>query len=123
MLSNTLLKIKKILDDKFDLEEPLKKNILSFLKNYNKGSYIYAGVLKRKFQLSSKIIYTFLEELKKEKILKSYYELYCSKCSKTNGELYETFNQIPETFICENCEVELNGIENAVILYKVIVDD
>ncbi len=123
MLLSTLQKIKKVLDSKFSLDETLKKDILNFFKRYKKGSYIYAGILKRKFQLSSKEVYELLEELENEKILKSYYELYCNKCSKTNGELYETFNQIPKTFICENCEEELIGIENAVILYKVIIDD
>ena len=122
MLSNTLSIIE------MTIQRKMNKNIDSialtnFFKNYRKNMWIYPGVLKRKFSLSIPEIYDFLSELEKQGILQSYYELYCSHCQKPTGDIYKSFNKIPEYFECELCNEKLSGVENAFIIYKVIWDE
>lgn len=108
-LLNELLAMAKYINVYQEIETLLKKRM-----------WIYPAVFIRKYNLSVKQVYNFLEKLVDLNILKSYYELYCSNCHKSTGEVYEVFNQIPDTFECVNCDCELNGIENAIIIYKVV---
>ena len=121
MLSNTLAIIKET------AQHQLNKNLnitdfLKFFKNYRINTWVYPGVLNRKFSLSFIEIYNFLNELEKQGILQSHYELYCSNCQKTMG-IVHLFNELPESFECELCHNELDTLENTFIIYKVIRDD
>lgn len=119
MLQNTLMKINTLLkESKFSQYQI--DGLLETFSHYKKGMWIYPAVFIRKYNLSVKQVYNFLEKLVDLNILKSYYELYCSNCHKSTGEVYEVFNQIPDTFECVNCDCELNGIENAIIIYRVV---
>lgn len=121
MLLNTLSiiesTINKQINDKVDITA-----FLDFFKHYKKGMWIYPGLLKRKFSLSLPEIYIFLSELEKQGVLQSYYELYCSNCQKSMGSV-QLFNELPETFECELCHCELDTLENAFLIYRVIRDD
>lgn len=122
MLPDTLEKINKILQiqiNEFEGNVDVD-TLLTFFKNYKKGYWVYPGVLKRKFGLPIKRIYTILDELEKAGILDSYYELYCGNCQKTAGVTIKTFNELPETFYCELCEEELSTLENSILIYKVV---
>ena len=122
MLSTTLLKIERIAQNNFS-DEDVVVGMVNFLKHYKKNSWLYHGTLKRKFSLSLKNLYQFLYDLENEKLLESYYELYCSHCQKPTGDIYKSFNKIPEYFECELCNEKLSGVENAFIIYKVIWDE
>ena len=50
MLSTTLLQIEPILAKQLNKETT--EAVLNFLKNYKCGTYIYPGVIKRKFSIS-----------------------------------------------------------------------
>ena len=110
MLRSTLSKIESIatteLLESIDIEE-----FRNLFLSYKKDMWLYPGVLIRN-----------LIELEKIGILKCYYELYCWQCQKSMGTV-ETFNEIPETFVCDDCDRELNGIENVYVIYKVICDE
>ncbi|MDO4922769.1 MAG: hypothetical protein Q4E82_01950 [Peptococcaceae bacterium] len=121
MLLNTL----SIIESTIDLQFNNKVNtaaFLEFFRNYKKDMWIYPGVLKRKFLLSLTEVYEFLSALEKQGVVQSYYELYCSNCQKSMG-IVRLFNELPTTFECELCHSELNTLENAYLIYKVIRDD
>lgn len=120
MLSSTLLQIETIISKKLNKETT--KAILDFFKYYKYGMWIYPGVLKRKFNLSIDIVYMILDAMEKEGILQSYYELYCSHCQKAMGTV-SLFNELPDTFQCEICNEELPTLENAILIYKVVVNE
>ena len=121
MLRSTLSKIESIatteLLESIDIEE-----FRNLFLSYKKDMWLYPGVLIRKLKVSPKLVYEFLIELEKIGILKCYYELYCWQCQKSMGTV-ETFNEIQETFVCDDCDRELNGIENVYVIYKVICDE
>ena len=120
MLLSTLqsIELKKILIP--TLSEEKISELMGFLVHYKSEMWIYPGVLKRRFGLSTKVTYELMNKLSEQGLVKAYYELCCGHCHKSSGEVYETINQIPETFYCELCEDELGSLENAIIIYKVI---
>ena len=121
MLSNTLSIIETTIHNKLNNAVDVP-SILDYLRHYHKNMWIYPGALKRRFSLELSEVYDFLSELERQKILKSYYELYCSQCQKSMGTV-ELFNELPEFFECELCHAQLPTLENVVLVYKVIRDD
>lgn len=97
-------------------------DVLEFLKYYNLNSWIYPGVLKRKFNLAIEDVYGILADMEKAGIVQSYYELYCGRCQKSMGTV-RLFNELPESFICELCDEELTTLDNTMLIYKVILDE
>lgn len=91
-----------------------------FFRHYKNGMYIYPGVLKRKFGFDIQTSYLILEELKKQGILKSYYELH--HCGKVAGYV-EVFNMLPETFECDVCGEKISALENSSLIYQVVKDE
>lgn len=120
MLSNILANIGQTLHNRVKLSDLDMQKVLDFISNYRTGLWLYPGVFKRKTRISMVQIYEILKCLEEENIIESYYELYCSSCQKSSGIVVKAFNEIPETFECEMCHEELSGIENAVLIYKVI---
>lgn len=116
-LTKESLTKEKIESDEF-LKEVDTDELRKVFHSYKKGMWIYPGFIIRELHIKPEIAYKFLMDLEKENIIKGYYELYCSCCQKSNGRV-ETFKDIPETFVCNYCNKELVGIENAVIIYKV----
>lgn len=121
MLSNTLSIIEIVIQNKLNKKVD-KDNLINFFKRYRKNMWLYPGVIKRKYSLSIAETYDFLNELEKQGVLQSYYELYCSSCQKSMGTI-RLFNELPETFECELCNEELQTLKNSFLIYKVIRDD
>lgn len=120
MLPDTLLQIEPIL-----LKQLNKKDteaILDFLRKYKNGTFVYPGVIKRKFGISIDKVYSLLNEIEKIGVLQSYYELVCNKCQKVMGTV-RLFNELPDTFTCELCNEELPALSNAILIYKVVDED
>ena len=122
MSSDLLVKIEKAIRKIIKSEDPIIANLLLFFKYYKKDMWLYPGILKRKFGLKIVDAYSLLKSLELEGILAGYYELYCCHCQKSNG-IVHTFNELPVTFHCELCNEELNTLENAVLIYKVIKNE
>ncbi len=121
MLSNTLSIIEMVLKNEVKCKNKIPK-IMEFFNHYKKGDWVYPGVLKRHFSLELMSVYSILQELEKQGVLKSYYELYCSQCHKSMG-IVEVFNKLPDTFMCEICGDELPALQNTILIYKVICDE
>lgn len=101
-------------------EHEKKDSISKFLQSYRSGMWIYPGIIRRKFELSINIVYLILRGLEKDGLIEGHYELLCGKCSHSTGVTYRVFNEIPEKFICDLCDDELIGIENATLIFKVL---
>lgn len=120
MLLTTLLQIEPILAKQ--LNKDTTDAVLNFLKNYKSGTYIYPGVLKRKFNISIDSVYTILNEMEKSGMVQSCYELVCSRCQKVMGTVH-LFSELPDTFTCEICGEELPALSNSLLIYKVVATD
>jgi len=117
MLLSLSTRVEQILN-KFNSED--KDKILDFFNNYKKGMWIYPGVMKRKTGISIKEAYNILNELEKENILDSYYELYCGNCQRSTGIIIKVISEMPDIFQCEICHNEMPSLENAVMIFKAI---
>lgn len=113
-MSQTLLE--KILKSDFNSN---LNDIIEFLLIYKKGDFIYPSVIKRKLNLDNDNVYKLLSILEREKILKMYYEAFCYRCNKSI-KMYETFAEIDDSIICDNCEDSLHIGDNIKIVYKVV---
>lgn len=92
-------------------------------KHYKKGKWIYPGALYRVTKIKIDQIYMILNILEKNKILDSYFEIYCAECKKTVGLVYKTIDDIPAEYECDNCGNVEKAIDNAVLIFKVIADE
>jgi len=95
---------------------------INFFKLYSLGNWVYPGVLKRKTKIPIKEIYIILSELEVQGILKSYFEIICNECNKTEGEVYESIDDIPKDLLCEICGRPINSSKNTILIYKVTGD-
>ncbi len=108
--------LEKILKNEFSLNF---EKIIDFLLIYKKGDFIYPSVIKEKFNFDNKSVYELLSILEKEKIVKMYYEAFCYNCNKSIKR-YETFAEIDDSFLCDNCEDTLYFENNIKVVYKVV---
>ena len=122
MLSNTLSSIEIVLQKQLQIDKDKTSKICEFFKHYTKNMWIYPGTLKRKFSLDMQSVYILLDELSRQGILSRYFQLYCNYCQKPIG-LVKNFNELPDTFTCEQCDRELLSIEHSIVIYKVVRDD
>lgn len=95
---------------------------MTLLKLYHEKDIIYPGVLIRKLNIKMKEAYQLLEFLESQNIVARNFEVYCSKCQKYTGAVYETLKEIPDDLICDDCGNELDPFENTIIVYKVLID-
>lgn len=122
MSPDILLKVESLLTEKGLFDEATLKKFISKMKPYTNGKWVYPGTFKRHLGVGSQLIYNAFNLLKNEGVLEAYYEVYCPKCSKTSGEVYRTFTEIPEEYECEQCCERIGTLENTLMIYKVIKD-
>lgn len=120
MLLTTLLQIEPILAKQLNKETT--EAVLTFLKNYKYGHFVYPGVFKRRFNIPIEKIYSIFNEMENIGVLQSYYELVCGNCQKSIGTI-RLFNELPDTFTCEICGEELETLSNSVLIYQVVARD
>jgi len=120
MLSDMLMNTDLISDIKKKLDESQYNVFITLLSAFKSGKWLYPGVIKRKVGITTELTYDILDSMEQNGLLKEYYELYCSKCQRLSGDIYETISDLPNTFYCEMCNVEMSAIENAILVYKVV---
>lgn len=120
MLPDTLVTIEETIREKTLLDDSSISRIVPLFYNYKVGMWVYPGVLKRKANITINESYLILHALEEKKLVESWYELHCSCCQKSTGTAVKTFSEIPTTFECEICHSTITGIENAIMIYKVI---
>lgn len=99
--------------------------IINQLKTYNIGDIIYPGALIRRANLNMKNVYILLESIESIGFIERNFEIFCPKCKRYTGDVYETLNKIPDELICGECESELgiDPLDNTIVVYKVLVDE
>ena len=122
MLQNTLSNIKVLFKTKLEMNDATIDSYASLLKNYKIGMWIYPGIIKRKLNIPIVDVYYSLALLEEEKIVHSYYEIYCNNCHKSLGYIFEAINEIPYDFECESCHDVFRSLDNTILIYKVIVE-
>ena len=71
--------------------------------------------------MSIKDVYVLLTKMEQIGLVESWYEMCCGHCQKMMG-LVRRFNELPETFECENCGSNMSTLENTIKIYKVLYD-
>ncbi len=122
MLLNTLASIEKLIKENLQMNDEHIKLYLNIFKYYDKERWIYPGVIKRKLKVPIIEVYSVLSCMEEYGILKSFYEIYCNNCQHSAGEVFEAFNELPDEYECDHCGSTFSGLENAIIIYKVIVE-
>lgn len=119
MLQDTLLIIKKIVKESNLLTELEIDEFLKLMKFYDKDDNVYPGVIMANLNISGDKTYKLLEILKNNSILRNAYEVYCHKCNQFQGQIYESFYQIPDKMFCRECNEALTFENNIIVLYRV----
>lgn len=120
MLQASLLDLKKNLQSSRLLTEGNISKFIDLIERYNKGDWVYPGVLIRQLGITQMQAYQVLDMLKELDMLEVNYELYCHKCGQFKGPIYETIGQIPEELDCECCGEKLNPLEDTIVIYRVL---
>lgn len=122
MLSSTSVqKIECVLKQSDKCDADLIDKLVHFFGKYTKNYFVYPGVIKRNLHMNIVDVYEILDLLEKNKIVETYYELWCTHCQKSMGTV-KVFNELPETYDCDLCDEELDGMANSIVIYKIIVD-
>lgn len=123
MLPSTLSTIRARLTEQKKIDDSRLDTLLTILKAYKQGQFIYPGVLIRQLNLPMCSVYEILEIIKEMGIIVTNFELYCHSCSKFTGDIFETLNQIPEEIKCEECGKELDPLNDSIVVYKVVLNE
>lgn len=116
-LRNVEMKLKK----QVNINEDKIKQLFLFLKKYKIRKIIYPGVITREVDIDIKNTYAALGILADENYLVRNYEIYCHNCNKFNGnKIYQSLAAIPEDICCDNCESDLNKINDTILVYRVV---
>lgn len=118
MLQDTLIVLEKILEKK-TLNTIQREKLIKLFKSCRPATQIYPGVFARKAEVSVKDIYLILDELEKLHIVSAHFEIICCECNRTIGNDYRSISDIPDKVYCENCNNEMEGMNNAFLVYKV----
>ena len=119
MSLDSLEKLKEVLNTQFDFSDTEKSRMTAFLSHYKSGYWIYPGVLKREFHISISTVYKMLEELVKAGVVEGWYEYCCGNCQHVLGTV-RRFNELPDTFECDNCGSTVITMENIIKIYRVL---
>lgn len=112
-----------MLQDEFqnnNISEEKAQNICAFISNYKVNSWVYPGVIKRKFNIDIKLVYRILNLLQKNGYVESYFEVCCKVCKRSLGDVYRSYDDIPDVLECGNCGTGTDAPQNAYMIYKVI---
>jgi hypothetical protein len=99
-------------------DEEIDKFIFE-IKRYTVDQWIHPGVFLRRVELDRKTVYQVFNLLDDKGILQMNYELYCHVCNQFEGQIFESFSEIPNEMDCERCEHTLTRLDNAIVVYKV----
>lgn len=122
MLENTLKTIEQKIAENNILENREIELLVDFLRDYEIGQYIYPGMIISKLKITSLIAYNVLNNMEKNGFISKSYEEYCSRCGKVNGNIYDSFADIPDKMYCKFCGDRLDPIDDTVVIYKVEVN-
>lgn len=122
MLQTTLSMLETLLQSS-QLNKTEVEKFLKVYSHYKVGKWIYPGAMYRMTNISIVKIYGALNILEQKKMVKSYFEIICEECKRTTTQIYESFDNIPQHYFCDNCGHKGNTVDGAILIYKVIRDE
>lgn len=100
---------------------PQKKDkILKVLSTFKVGNVLYPGMIIRHTGMKMKNAYLLLDEIENMQIIEKAYEIYCPKCQKSTGDIFNSLNDVPHELNCEVCEHEFSFPDGLLVVYRVI---
>lgn len=66
--------------------------------------------------------YFLLDEIEDLHFIEKAFEVHCPKCQKYTGDIYYSLNDLPEEFLCEDCENDFVFPEGLLVVYRVIAE-
>ena len=119
MSLTTLSRLESILSNSPLKKDEIKK-FLELYRHYKVEQWIYPGVVTRQTQIPIKKVYLALNLLEKSGMVESWFEIICSECKNSTSMVFHTLNDIPNEYDCNECGKRRSGIQDAVLIYKVI---
>lgn len=99
------------------------EKFLEVYSHYKVGKWVYPGAIHRITKIPISKIYCALNVFEQQKIVKSYFEIICTECKHTTALVYESLDEIPQVYVCDNCDYKGNAVDGAILIYKVIRDE
>jgi len=98
-------------------EKRFVKRLINLLSEYKKNEYIYPKELYWLYRKDKDFIYTVLDILEKENILKKNIFLRCCKCGRE--KIISTYLMKNEEIICDKCGTD-NDDRDCIVAYQVL---
>lgn len=93
-------------------------NVLEFITTYETNDYIYQKDVKEKTELDTEAVYTTLEKIADEGVIKRLFSISCSKCGHEPRALYTSLIQLSDIdLVCDECKSELSMLDDITMVY------
>ena len=125
MSCDILMRLSEILNNDFSYSPEINAKVINLLSMYSSKPskcWIYPGTVKRNTGMDIIDVYKLLSELEQCGFVESWYEMCCGHCQRMMGQV-RRFNELPETFECENCGETMQTLENTIKIYKALYDE
>lgn len=122
MSPDILLSVREKLTNSKLLDKKQLDKFLDILKLYRTNKIIYPGVIIREVNIPVEKVYEVLGELVAIGILEMNYELYCHNCKHFKGKIYRSLASIPKELTCDECDKDLNKLDDTILIFRVIAD-
>lgn len=99
-----------------------QEKFIDIFRHYSYGKWVYPGAIHRVTKIDIKVVYQVLNLLENENFVEHYYEIICKECKRSIGKVYKNIDDIPLDCYCENCENSDIAIDNAILIYRVLVE-
>lgn len=124
MLLNTLQSISKYLRDEKIIDNEKLQLFIDEFKIYKLDEYVYPQYFINSIDLREDECYKIFSQLVYLGILKQVYKVICPHCQHVSNKVLETFNELEEYIVCEECDDEVFDIDNplkfVILFYKVV---
>ncbi len=112
MLSDSFQVILEVAKQKSNIESSKLKRLLEYIQTKPIKSLIFPEIISKKCDLSEKEVVKIFLLLEKLGILKQVYKLYCPNCKDISQHIFESFNELEEQSVCEECGKDLYDSDN-----------
>lgn len=96
-------------------------NIYDEINSYieeSESPYIYPGLIQEKYNIEMEEVYKILIYFENRSILDIAFKIYCSRCKKSNGPIYNSLLDLPNDFECEHCGKAINVLRDTIVIFK-----
>lgn len=66
--------------------------------------------------------YSILNQIEGLGYIRKVFEVSCTNCKHSTGVIYESLNDLPDDYTCENCDNYFDPLSGVIIIYKVLTE-